>query len=138
MREIKISGGSAVLGQLFLLMFLLPLVMVFSYLILKKLTFDVISFLLPIYAIIFLIFKNGFSYTDVYVVGDELIFKKIFFTTRASKSQINEVDKGFLPITFYISLNNGSKFFFHSSIFELYKGSDGILSSIKNKLFSGV
>lgn len=130
----KISGGSVVLGQLFLLIFLLPLVIIFSYLTLKKLTFDVVSFLLPLYAVIFLIFKNGFSYTDVYIVGDELIFKKIFFKKRVSKNQINEVDKGFLPITFYISLNDGSKFFFQSSIFDLYQGSDKTLSKIKDKL----
>ncbi len=126
----RISGRSAILGQLMLLILLLPLVVYFSYWVTRGLTLEKISFLLPIYIILFLIYRNGFSYFDIYDAGDKLVIRNVFYKKSISKDQVKDVDTGILSTTFCLILNDGSKFYFQSSILDFFKSSDDVLSCI--------
>lgn len=83
MIKTKISGSSAVGGQLFLIFSLLPLLIFFSYLILDVLTFTSLGVLAVILAIASFIFIRAFSYYDVYSIGNELVFKNLFLRQRS-------------------------------------------------------
>jgi len=135
MKITKLNSGSAIFAQLKLLILLLPLVIYFSYWVIRDLTLEKISVLLPIYIILFLIYRNGFSYFDIFDAGDKLVVRNVFFKKSISKDQVKDVDTGILPITFCLLLKDGSRFFFQSSIYEFYKNSDDILSSLKDKIF---
>ncbi|HWW38553.1 hypothetical protein [Pedobacter sp.] len=129
----RISGRSAILGQLTLLILLLPLAIFFSYMMIRYLTVDKIPILLIFDTVVFLIVRNGFSYFDIYDAGDKLVIKNAFYKKSISKDQVKDVDAGILSTTFCLILNDGSKFYFQSSIFDFFKSSNDVLSSLKDK-----
>lgn len=143
MKVTKISGNSAIAGQLFFLFAILPCFIFLFYLMFDglNLTFDslisgeAIFLLLPI-VILFFIVKNGFSKYDVYSEGDELIFKNLFFKKRKFKDQIKEIDRGFTRGSYCISFNDGSDFYFLCSISESFKTPGKVISIIKEKIFN--
>jgi len=130
----RISGRSAILGQLVLLILLLPLAIFFSYMMIRYLTVDKIPVLLIFDTVVFLIVRNGFSYFDIYDAGDNLVIRNVFYKKSVSKDQVKDVDTGILSTTFCLILNDGSKFYFQSSIFDFVKSSDDVLSSLKDKI----
>lgn len=136
MIKTKISGSSAVGGQLFLIFSLSPFLIFLSYLILDVLTFTTLGFLTIILAFAFFIFRYAFSYYDVYSVGNELVFKNLLFRAKKSKSQVKEVDRWLSRSSFYVSFNDGSTFYFRSSIFDGFNDPDEVIKALKEQIMA--
>jgi len=134
MIKTKISGDSAVGRQLFLIFSLLPLLVFFLYLILDVLTFTTLGVLAVILAIVSFIFIRAFSYYDVYGAGNELVFKNLFFRAKKSRSQVKEVNRWLSRSSFYVSFNDGSTFYFRSSMSDGFRDSDKLIKEIKEKI----
>ncbi|NQX38628.1 hypothetical protein SAMN05421820_101659 [Pedobacter steynii] len=136
MIKTKISGSSAVGGQLFIVFSLLPFLIFFSYLILDVLTFTSLGIFALILAIASFIFLCAFSYYDVYSVGNELVFKNLLFRAKKSKSQVKEVERWLSRTSFYVSFNDGSTFYFRSSIFDGFNDADEVIKALKDKIMT--
>lgn len=131
---IKINTGSAMFMQFLLLLIFLPFILVFSYFVFENFSLNVVSFAIPIYIIFAFILKNSFSYYDLYIDGENVILKRLFFKSIKPKNVIKAVEKGILPITFSISFYDGSEFYFQMLFSDIYKGTDDTLEKIKNEL----
>ncbi|QEC53048.1 hypothetical protein EDD80_10410 [Anseongella ginsenosidimutans] len=118
----KISGGSARLNQLMLLLFFLPFVWLLTYIILAK-NFSLAggAFLLFCIAMCCLIIRNGFSYADLYVSEHCLIIKKLFSIKSKPTAKIKKIDKALLPFTLYVEFEDSTKAFFFSRTSEVFK-----------------
>lgn len=136
MIKTKISGSSAVGSQLFLIFSLLPLLIFFSYLILDVLTFTSLGVLAVILAIASFIFIRAFSYYDVYSIGNELVFKNLFFKAKKSRTEVKEIDRWLSRSSFYVCFNDGSTFYFRSSISDGFRDSDQLIKEIKEKIMT--
>jgi hypothetical protein len=136
MIKTKISGSSAIGGQLFIVFILSPFLIFLSYLILDVLTFTSLGIFALILAIASFIFLRAFSYYDVYGAGKELVFKNLFFRAKKSRSQIKEVDRWLSRSSFYVSFNDGSTFYFRSSISDGFRDSDQLIKEIKEKIMT--
>jgi hypothetical protein len=136
----KISGGYAKAGQLALLLFFTPLVLLLSYVVItKNFTLNGLVFLLFVLFIIGLILYISFSYADIYVSDDFIIIKKLFSVKKKSITEIQEIDKGIIPLAYFIKFNNNLKVLFtlqSSEIFEQFLSSDSNkgLNILKSKL----
>lgn len=118
----KISGGSARLAQIMLLLFFIPFIFFLSYLILtKNFTLEGVVVLFVFIAVISLILRNVFSYADIYIFQDHLIVKKLFSTKNRSILEIKYIDKALFPFTFFLKFEDNSKVFFFSETSDLLK-----------------
>jgi len=135
MKEKIVSSGFVRLGQLILLLFLLPFLLLFTFLLLRKPSFDDFIILVPILAICFLIFKTGFSYADIYSRGDLLVMKKIFVTIVRTKKDLEKVQKGLLPFSYYLVFKDQTKVYFQYVTLNLF---DNLGNACTVKIFDSI
>lgn len=122
MKTEKISGGSARLAQVMLLLFCMPYIFFLSYLtITQDITLSGIAFLLAFIFVITLVLIKVFSYADIYLSNDLLVIKKIFSAKSKYITEIKEVDKSLVPFTYYIKFEDKLKVFFFSNTSDLFK-----------------
>ena len=100
---IKISGGSARLGQLIALLFFIPFLLFLTYIILSKnCTMEGFFFLVPTIIISLLIVRRSFKFADIYREKSVFLSKKIFSSMTLTTTDIIEVGESLWPFTYYI------------------------------------
>jgi len=140
MKTIKLSGGSARAGQLMLILFFTPITLFLSYVIFtKNVSVNGLLFLIFFLSIATLILYTGFSYADLFVSEDYLIIKKIFNNKRMHLSEIQNIDRGLIPFSYYIKFKDNSRVKFTSKYTDVPKlffsmDPDKGLKKIKNML----
>ncbi len=136
----KISGGYAKAGQLAFLLFFTLIVLLLSYVVItKNFTLSGLVFLLFVLFITGLILYISFSYADIYVSDDFIIIKKLFSVKKKSITEIQEIDKGIIPLAYFIKFNGNLTVLFtlkSSEVFEQLLSSDlnEGLNILKSKL----
>lgn len=122
MKQKKISGGSARLGQLMLLMFFCPFIILLLYLIISKdLSSGGIIFLLALMTPILLIVRKIFMFGDIYISGNRMMIKKLFSTSDKSIEELLKIDKSLIPFAFYLRFKGGSRIMFFSDTSDIFK-----------------
>jgi len=122
MKTLKLSGGYARAGQLMLILFFTPVTLLLFYLIFtKNVSVNGLLFLIFFLSITTLILYIGFSYADLFVSEDYLIIKKIFNKKRMHLSEIQDIDRGLIPFSYYIKFKDNSKVKFTSKYTDVPK-----------------
>ena len=110
MYTFKLSGGSARVGQLMLILFFIPVILwVFYIVFVKNFSTNGLLFLLFFISITTLILYRGFSYADLFLSEDKLIIKKIFKIREVHLSEIQDVDRGLIPFSYNIKFKDNSR-----------------------------
>ena len=122
MKTLKLSGGYARAVQLMLILFFTPVTLLLFYLIFtKNVSVNGLLFLIFFLSITTLILYIGFSYADLFVSEDYLIIKKIFNKKRMHLSEIQDIDRGLIPFSYYIKFKDNSKVKFTSKYTDVPK-----------------
>lgn len=122
METVKLSGGSARAGQLMLILFFTPVTLLVLYLILaKNASVNGLLFIIFFLSITTLILYIGFSYADLFISEDYLIMKRIFNNKKKYLSEIQDIDRGLLPFSYYIKFKDNSSVKFTSKYTEVPK-----------------
>jgi hypothetical protein len=122
METIKLSGGSARAGQLMLILFFTPVILLVFYLVLvKNFSTNGLLFLLFFLSITILILYIGFSYADLFVSENYLIIKRIFKTKKMHLSDIQNIDRGLIPFSYHIKFKDDSRIKFKSKYTDVPK-----------------
>lgn len=138
----KISGGSARLGQTIILLLFLPIIIAVSYgVLLKNSTTGGLIFLSFLLLVMIIILRNIFSFGDLYLDGKTITIKKLFNKKDKHKNDIVEIDKGLMPFTFYIEFKDSYRVYFLTEAIDILKqvvssDPDRNLNTLKSKLDS--
>lgn len=117
----KINSGSAQAGQIMCMLFFIPFLFLLLYIVIVNFSMDLLIFVIILTTIIIFIFKNAFSYADIYIKEGNIIIKKIFFTRSKKLSDIKEIDRAFLPITYSILFKDNFKVYFMARVLDIFK-----------------
>ncbi|MFC7526941.1 hypothetical protein ACFQRK_23495 [Parapedobacter sp. GCM10030251] len=121
MKTKKLSGGQPRAAQVMLLLFFIPFASFLSYIIFSKnFTVEGILVLSVFLLAISLVLKFGFSYADVYLSRNTIVIRKLFIKKEISLQNIEEINKSFLPFTYYIKVGK-SKISFLPNASDLSK-----------------
>ena len=121
-KSINISGDYARIFQVMLLLFIIP----FCFLYLSVLFKHNISIEELFYGLIVIIvsggiIRYGFLYSDIYLIGNELVIKKVFSTRNVELKSVEIVEKTILPFTYRICFNNNLKVYFFLKLSDILK-----------------
>lgn len=110
MSTIKLSEGSARAGQLMLILFFTPILLLVVYLVfVKNFSTNGLLFLLFFLSISTFALYRVFSHADLYVSEENLIIKKIFNTRKMHLSEIQEIDRSLIPFSYHIIFKDKSR-----------------------------
>ena len=122
MKQKRISGGSARLGQLMLLLFFSPFIVLLIYLMLaKNLSSEGIIFTGLLLAPIILIVYNSFRFGDIYLLDETLIIRKLFTTEKKPIAKIVNIETTLFPFAFHLKFDDMYKVMFFSKTADIFK-----------------
>ena len=122
MKQKRISGGSARLGQLMLLLFFSPFTILLIYLMLaKNLSSEGIIFTGLLLAPIILIVYNSFRFGDIYLLDETLIIRKLFTTEKKPIAKIVNIETTLFPFAFHLKFDDMYKVMFFSKTADIFK-----------------
>ncbi|WP_242928573.1 hypothetical protein [Pontibacter vulgaris] len=128
MEQEKISGGYAVVGQVMVLLVIIPLCVFLLYIIVtKNFSIEGIGFLLTFLVPSILVIRHAYTYADLYLEGDNIIIKKLFSAKAKPITRFKSVEQTIIPLKYCIKFQDGSKVCFaltSSSIFRHIISSD--------------
>lgn len=138
MKKRKISGSSAVLSQLLLVLFFTPLIIMLFYLVFyKHFTVEGLIFLVFILSVLLIFVWKKFKYADIYIEGEKVIIKKLFKNNKKDINALKKIDESILPFSFILKFDDGSYYKFtlnHSDIIRNIKGRAKASNEILNQL----
>lgn len=143
MKQEKISGGFAVICQVMVLLFFVPLCIFLLYIITtKNFSIEGFSFLLAFFVPSILVVRYAFTYVDLYLEGDHIIIKKLFSVKAKPIVEYKTLEQAIMPLKFCIEFQDGSKAYFalnNASIFRhiISSDPDKVLKELRMK-FQGL
>ncbi|MGV8878482.1 MAG: hypothetical protein ACOH2A_05580 [Sphingobacteriaceae bacterium] len=140
MKEERISTGYTVILQAIVGSFVILLLAAIAFL-LKNKSLDATAWIIICCIIIFIIILvwQLFSFADVYVSSDKLIYKKIIGIKNKPLSFIKSVKEGLLPFNYYIEFMDNKRVYFQLKPRDMLKrysssNADSVTKSLKKRL----
>jgi hypothetical protein len=138
MKKEKLNGGSAIGVQVMLLIFFLPFIVFLAYIIFSNFSLEGLTFLIVLSALITLIIRNAFSYADIYIHGNTLLLKKLFYSNKKSVKNYKALNKALLPFTYFIEFDDYQRVYFFLQTSEVIKEAfsldpDQVLKRLRSK-----
>lgn len=144
MKIIKISGSSARVGQVMVLIVSIPLIISLLYvIIIKQIPVEGIA-IMSIFILVFMLFiRRAFLFADVYCDDEIILIKKLFFKKKEALSNIIEIKEIVFPGAYKIKFKDKSKVLFTAEITNTVKhlvsneAARKDLEDLKSRLFKG-
>lgn len=140
MKEERISTGYTVILQGVVGSFVVLLLATIGFL-LRNTTLDATAWTIMCCIIIFIIILvwQLFSFADVYVSSDQIIYKKIIGIKNKPLSFIRSVNEGLLPFNYYIEFMDNKRVYFQLKPGDMLKrfsrhNAASVLDSLKKRL----
>ncbi|MCX2741578.1 hypothetical protein [Pontibacter anaerobius] len=127
----NIGGGSAILGQAMLLLFFVPFCLFLLYIITRNFSIEGVAFVSVILVLSILVVVHAYTYADIYLEGDNIIVKKLFYVKSKPIAAYRTVEQAIMPLKYCIIFQDGSKACFVLSISSIFRH---VISSDPNRV----